>query len=136
MDHPVAFYRRMLRVYPAKFRQAYGEAMTQLFADLLADERRSGQPLGIFRLWVRTVVGTLSSASKERKEQAMNNNAALTRGLLVAVFIAVWAGFAFGGGASWRSRPSSSVARCSPLAGGRCTALCSNLGAVAGGCGP
>lgn len=50
MDNHVALYRRMLLIYPARFRRAYGEAMTQLFADLLADQRQSGQPLGIFRL--------------------------------------------------------------------------------------
>ena len=99
MDRHVAVYRHMLRAYPANFRQAYGEEMARLFADLVSDQRQSGQPLGIFRLWVRTIVDTLSSAPRERMEETMNNQAALfTRTLLVIIPIAVYAGFAFGGG--------------------------------------
>jgi hypothetical protein len=97
MDRHVAIYRRLLLVYPAKFRRVYGEAMAQLFADLLADQRQSSQPLGIFRLWVHAVVDTLSSASRERMEETMHNNAALTRTLLVAFPIAFFVALGLGG---------------------------------------
>ncbi|MBI4202737.1 MAG: hypothetical protein HY532_06485 [Chloroflexi bacterium] len=97
MDRPLAVYRCMLRMYPAKFRREYGEAMTQLFADLLADQRQSVQPLGTFRLWVQTVVDTLSSASRERMEETMHSNVALTRALLIAVPIAVFAAMGLAG---------------------------------------
>ena len=97
MDLQVAVYRWILRVYPAKFRRAYGEAMTQLFTDLLADQRRSGHPLGVFQLWANTVGDTLSSASREQKEEAMHNSAALTRALLVVVPVAVFMAFALAG---------------------------------------
>ena len=97
MDRHLANYRRMMRIYPAKFRQVYGEEMAQLFADLVGDQRQSGQPLGIFRLWVHTVVDTLSSASRERMEETMHNNVGLTRMLLIAVPVAVFAALALGG---------------------------------------
>jgi hypothetical protein len=97
MDRHLANYRRMMRIYPVKFRQVYGEEMAQLFADLVGDQRQSGQPLGIFRLWVHTVVDTLSSASRERMEETMHNNVGLTRMLLIAVPVAVFAALALGG---------------------------------------
>ncbi len=96
MDPQIAVYRCLLRVYPAQFRRAYGEAMTQLFADLLADQRQSGQRLGIFRLWVHAVLDTLSSASREQKEEAMHNPAILTRVLLFAFPIAAFAAVGIG----------------------------------------
>ena len=97
MDIHVAVYRRMLLAYPTKFRRVYGEAMTQLFADLLTDQRQSSQPLGNVRLWVHAFVDTLSSASRERMEETMHNNVALTRALLVAIPIAAYAAFLFAG---------------------------------------
>lgn len=96
MNSHVTLYRRMLLVYPTKFRRVYGEEMAQLFADLLADQRRSGQRPGILRLWVHAVVDSLSNGSRERVEETMHNNAALTRTLLVAIPIAV-AGLYFAG---------------------------------------
>ena len=97
MDRHVAVYRWMLRVYPAKFRLAYGEEMTQLFAHMLADHRQSGHSLGIFRLWVHTIFDTLANASREQKEETMHNHVALTRTLLVVVAIAVYLAFALAG---------------------------------------
>jgi hypothetical protein len=70
--------------------------MAQLFADLVADQRQSGQALGLFRLWVHAVVDTLSSASREQKEEAMHNPAILTRALLFAFPIAAFAAVGIG----------------------------------------
>jgi hypothetical protein len=96
MNRHVPLYRRMLLAYPTKFRRAYGEEMTQLFADLLADQRQSGRPLGVVRLWVHAVVDTLSNASRERMEETVRNNVALTRALLVAFPIAFFAALGLG----------------------------------------
>ena len=96
MNSHIALYRRMLLIYPTKFRRVYGEAMTQLFAELLADQRQSGQRLGIIRLWVHAVVDSLSNASRERMEETMHNNVALTRTLLVAFPLAFFAALALG----------------------------------------
>ena len=97
MNRHVALYRCMLLVYPKKFRLVYGKAMTQLFADLLADQRQSRQCLGVFRLWIHAFVDTLSSAPRERMEETMHSHAALTRTLLLVVPIAVFAALALAG---------------------------------------
>jgi hypothetical protein len=60
-------YRRLLRLYPLRYRQAYGPAMLQLFRDLLRDAElasgRSGAPL--LWLWLRVLGDTLRSAGAE-----------------------------------------------------------------------
>jgi hypothetical protein len=63
-------YGALLRLYPARYRQAYGPVMAQLFRDLLRDAdaqagagRRAAPLLG---LWLRVLFDTLRSAPAER----------------------------------------------------------------------
>ena len=92
MSRHISLYRRLLVVYPAAFRHAYADEMVRLFEDLLADARRPGERLGILRLWMSTVIDLLTSATRQRMEDAMNNHPALTRLLLVAIPTATLAG--------------------------------------------
>ncbi len=64
-------FRRLVRLYPASFRGQYEHQMVVLFADQLRDARRSGVTLAILRLWTRTIVDLLATASVQylRKEQ-------------------------------------------------------------------
>ncbi len=99
MRRHIAAYRLILGLYPAKFRRAYGDEMTLLFADLLADQRQSGKPLGTLRLWVHAVTDAISTAPRERMEESMNNSVALTRILLIALPIAAFGALGIGLGA-------------------------------------
>jgi hypothetical protein len=84
-------YGLLLRLYPARFRRTYGHEMEMLFADLVADQRGPGARLGTFRLWVHTLADTMLNASRERIEDTMQNQAAITRTLM---FVFPIAGFA------------------------------------------
>jgi peptide/nickel transport system permease protein len=59
-------YRRLLAVYPWRFRRRFGEEMVQVFRDRLLEERRSGRRGGVGRLWVRTLLDVARSAPTER----------------------------------------------------------------------
>ena len=97
MNRHIAAYRFTLRLYPSRFRQAYGPEMTQLFADLLADQRGFGQRFNVWRLWAHTLLDTVSSATRERMEEPMKNHAALTRTLFVTIPLAAFVGLALVG---------------------------------------
>jgi hypothetical protein len=81
-----AAYRLTLRLYPASFRKAYGSEMAQLFADMLADQRRTGSRLNIFRLWAHLIADTVANATKERLGP-LKNRTALIRFLLAVSFV-------------------------------------------------
>ena len=93
MNSHTSAYRLALRLYPARFRQAYGDEMTRLFADMLADQQRSGRVTNVIRLWVHTLIDTVSSATKQRMEETMKDNVAITRTLLFAVPIGAAAAY-------------------------------------------
>jgi hypothetical protein len=58
-------YQALLWLYPARYRQAYGAAMAQLFRDLLR-EADTGEPgWGLARLWLRVLADTSRSAVAE-----------------------------------------------------------------------
>ncbi len=98
MSSHIAVYRLLLYTYPARFRLAYGVEMARLFADMLADQRRPGQRLGVARLWVHTFVDTVSNATRQRLEERMSTPVNITRTLLIAIPIAFIAAYAFAGG--------------------------------------
>jgi hypothetical protein len=52
-------YGNLLRLYPAPFRQQYGEPMSQTFADMLEDQTSQS---GRFLVWARTLVNLPFSA--------------------------------------------------------------------------
>lgn len=68
----VAAYRRLLALYPASFRSAYGSPMLQLFRDCsLATWRRQGAA-GLPPLWVRTLADLIKTAAEEHAQRGVN----------------------------------------------------------------
>src|SRR5258705_7358884 len=65
MSRQVGVYRRLLRVYPSAFRDEYGEEMTRLFADQLAEARSTGGRAAVPILWVRVAVDLASTAPRQ-----------------------------------------------------------------------
>ena len=55
-------YRRLLFVYPAEFRQAYGLEMTQTFHDCCTDALRQAGTPGLLRLWSDVLYDLAASA--------------------------------------------------------------------------
>ena len=47
-----AWYARLLRLYPAQFRERFGEGMEQTFADSCRERRTAGAGLFWFVIWV------------------------------------------------------------------------------------
>ena len=84
----VALYRRLLVLYPRSFHQEYGDAVVQLFADLVRAAHGPGRRLGLARLWIGTGVDLLTSSTRQRIEEAMSDHPGRTRILLVAVPVA------------------------------------------------
>jgi hypothetical protein len=56
-------FRVLLRAYPARTREAYGEDMAQLFDDQLARARDPAAKAGV---WVDAIIDTLATAPRER----------------------------------------------------------------------
>jgi len=61
----LAVYRRMTRLYPASFRQDYGEDLGALFAKQIEDESAG-------RVWARTIRDLAVSVPFQRLETHMN----------------------------------------------------------------
>lgn len=65
---PARLYRRLLRLYPAAFRERYGDEMVQLFEDQLRDGRE-GRGSGTVVVWLRVVVDLATTAASERSRR-------------------------------------------------------------------
>ena len=63
-------YRRLLRLYPARFRQQWQEEMAQLGEQLLARARAEAGLAGVLRLWPRLLADLACGALAERRHQA------------------------------------------------------------------
>lgn len=61
-------YRWLLGLYPASFRERFGDDATELFQDRVAEAQKSGR-LHIMILWVRTVANVLVHGTLERLSQ-------------------------------------------------------------------
>jgi hypothetical protein len=74
-------YLRLLRLYPAHFRQRYGSAMAQLFADQLRDARSAGWRGSVGLTWLRTVTDLVATAIVEhtRRETTVAQSAEIHR---------------------------------------------------------
>ena len=59
----LAVYRMLLRAYPVEVRDAYGDDMTQLFADQLRDARPGWSTAGV---WIRAAGDVLRTAPAQR----------------------------------------------------------------------
>lgn len=66
MDRQVRWYRALLRAYPRRFRDAYRDEMTRLFADQLRDARSTQGVVGVVGLWARSLVDLVVTAPRER----------------------------------------------------------------------
>lgn len=60
-----AIYRRLLKLYPASFRDRFGDDATELFVDRLTEARERGR-VSIVLLWMRTVANVLLHGGLER----------------------------------------------------------------------
>lgn len=60
-DH-VQAYRALLRLYPATFRDDYGEEMARLFGEQLRDARTTHSPIAVAGLWARAIADVLETA--------------------------------------------------------------------------
>lgn len=61
----IQFYRWLVRLYPVKFRQTYGQDMIYVFHDLCSQAVEQRGQLGLFFLWLRTLPDLLRSVLKE-----------------------------------------------------------------------
>jgi hypothetical protein len=68
MSRHVRAYRALLRVYPRRFRGDYRDEMTRLFADQLRDVRSTEGGVGVLRLWARSLVDLVATASAQHLE--------------------------------------------------------------------
>jgi hypothetical protein len=73
------FFRLMLLAYPRAFRREFGLDMAQVFRDCYRAEKRTGGSLGVWRLWLLTLLDLLKAAPQEHLDNlgkdgsAMNN---------------------------------------------------------------
>ena len=67
-------YRALLRAYPRKLRDEYGEEMARLFRDLCREELEDGGGLSLAALWARTLPELVYTTLKERST-VLNRNA-------------------------------------------------------------
>lgn len=63
-DHQ-RLYARLLRLYPAEFRDHYGAEMRRLFAEQLWDARKARGRTAIAALWARTILDVAVTAPRE-----------------------------------------------------------------------
>jgi peptide/nickel transport system permease protein len=61
-------YAGMLRLYPRRFRAAYGPLMMQAFRDRLRDARATSRRAGIARFWAEIAADLARSAARERAD--------------------------------------------------------------------
>jgi len=64
-------YRALLRLYPATFRDDYGEEMARLFGEQLLDARAANGRQAVAGLWARAIADVLETAPRHhiRKER-------------------------------------------------------------------
>lgn len=55
-------YRTLLRLYPATFRDEYGQEMARLFGEQLRDARAARGPMAVAGLWARAIADVLETA--------------------------------------------------------------------------
>jgi predicted permease len=60
------FYKRLLRLYPRPFREAYASAMTEMFEMRRADAFTENNPVARWGFFAREVIGLLAAAIRQR----------------------------------------------------------------------
>ncbi len=69
------FYRMLLRLLPAEFRGDFGPEMEQVFAEQRAEAARTGDKMGILRLWWETAKGIFTTAPREHLSMLRQDSA-------------------------------------------------------------
>ena len=62
-------FAALIRLFPSDFREQFGQDMCELFSDQLRAARRHAGPLGVCRLWVRTIPSLAHAAAMEHRHQ-------------------------------------------------------------------
>ena len=60
-----SFYRALLLLYPAAFRDEYGDEMRRMFAQQLGRTRQTGRWLGQAALWAEAAFDAMTIGPKE-----------------------------------------------------------------------
>ena len=78
-------YKRLLAVYPKRFRELYGEEMVDVFEDECLEQAQSDNWSRLPWFWCRSIVDLLGNAVLERKRFVMGFSVVRWGGLLAAV---------------------------------------------------
>src|SRR6266849_4170503 len=62
-------FQLILLAYPREFRRQYGPDMTQVFRDCYREEKRTGDPRSVWRLWLHTLLDLIRTAPKQHLEK-------------------------------------------------------------------
>jgi hypothetical protein len=62
-------FQLILLAYPREFRREFGPDMAQVFRDCYRAEEEAGGPLGVWRLWLHTLLDLIRTAPKEHLEK-------------------------------------------------------------------
>jgi peptide/nickel transport system permease protein len=73
-------YRRLLVLYPARFRHEYGRDMVQVFQDRLRDEATTGRPGRVAVFWFWAVGDLVRTAPRERMRAMVEERGAISGG--------------------------------------------------------
>jgi hypothetical protein len=79
MLRSLKFFKVFLVAYPREFRREFGSDMAQVFRDCYLAEKSKSGSLGVWRLWLLTLIDLLKTAPKEHlarlgKENSHMNN--------------------------------------------------------------
>jgi hypothetical protein len=66
----VRLYRRLVRLYPVRFRQDYADEMVRLFADQLRDAQATHSTRAVAGLWARSVFDLVVTAPRQHIREA------------------------------------------------------------------
>ncbi len=69
------FFRMLLRLLPGEFRGDFGPEMEQVFAEQRAEAARTGDKMGIWRLWWETAKGIFTTAPREHLSMLRQDSA-------------------------------------------------------------
>jgi len=84
-------YRALLRAYPRRLRDGYGDEMARCFRDLCREELEGSGSLGLAALWARTLPELFYTALKERSTTLTRNTYwAVVGAVLAAAFLLAW----------------------------------------------
>ena len=95
-DRGERVYRGILRLYPAAFRQRFGEDMVQLFRDRLRDARSGRASGGAAVAWIQLLADVVVTASAEHLRRNRTVAHTLTSGPSLTTRVLGFAGIAAG----------------------------------------